>query len=1264
MQRRAPRSFPLRMTAALLAALAVLAGGSAWLYRDQQRHFRQEAVNMLAAVAELKAGEIALWRHERLADAALLSENHLLRETVVRLLAAPDDPAPLATLRDLSQSVANHYDYADVLLVTPNGKILFSLRGKTDREAVDFPMLAEAMRFRRSTTDDLHSHADGNPHLSVMAPILAADGNDPIAVVILLSDPSQFLFPLIQNWPTPATSAETLLVMRSGDEVLFLNELRHRSGTAMKLRIPLSRADLPAAMAVQGRIGIVEGLDYRGVPVLADIRPVPDSPWFMVAKIDRREAFSAWRERAALLLTLFLTLTGSVAALAIGGWQRLQKAHFRSLYDAEARLRASMERQSVTLKAIGDAVIATDAEGRVKLVNPVAESLTGWPAGEAIGRPLADIFTIVNEKTRQPVESPVVKVLREGGIVGMANHTLLLCRDGREIPIADSGAPIHDTEGTISGVVLVFREVSEERWAQRLMQLRLDLLEFAPGHSLDEVLARALDEISELVASPIGFYHFLEEDQQTLSLQQWSTRTLKEFCTAEGKGAHYDIARAGVWVDCVHQKKPVVHNDYPSLPHRKGLPPGHAPVTREMVVPVLRRDKVVAILGLGNKATPYTEKDVEVVAYLADVTWQIVAERRSEEALKKSEQTYRTLVEALPDTVVRFDREGRFLFASDRIERILGLPAGACIGKTHRELGLPEEECAFWEDLLARAVAYGRPLAAEHTFRTRQGEETICELRFVPDPDQNGIVRSILAVGRDVTEHRRLEQEYQTLFREMMDGFALHRIICDPEGRPVDYRFLSVNPAFERLTGLKAENVVGRTVLEVLPHVEPFWIETYGGVAQSGEPTFFESYSADIGKHFEVTAFRPAPEQFACIFSDISERKHAEIEREKLQMQLLQAQKMESVGRLAGGVAHDYNNMLSVIIGYTELALDTVPPDEPLYGDLTEILKAAKRSADITRKLLAFARKQTISPKVLSLNETVEGMLKMLRRLIGEDIDLAWDPKTGLWPVLMDPSQLDQILANLCVNARDAIAGVGKITIETDNVVFDAAYCADHAGFHPGEFVLLAVSDDGCGMDRATMARIFEPFFTTKGVHQGSGLGLATVYGIVKQNDGFINVYSEVGEGTTFRIYLPRHAGVAEAVCIAAENEMPRGDGELLLLVEDEPSIMNMGRNMLEKLGYRVLAASAPAEALRLAIEHPGGIDLLVTDVIMPEMNGRELADRLRALQPGLKCLFMSGYTANVIAHHGVLDPGVNFLQKPVSMRELACKVREALTAG
>jgi CheY-like chemotaxis protein len=338
-----------------------------------------------------------------------------------------------------------------------------------------------------------------------------------------------------------------------------------------------------------------------------------------------------------------------------------------------------------------------------------------------------------------------------------------------------------------------------------------------------------------------------------------------------------------------------------------------------------------------------------------------------------------------------------------------------------------------------------------------------------------------------------------------------------------------------------------------------------------------------------------------------------------------------------------------------------VEPTQRIFFNLYEIQKAARRSADLTRQLLGFARKQTVAPHVLDLNETVTGMLSMLERLIGEDIDLTWIPSADLWPIKVDPSQIDQILANLCVNARDAIADIGKITIETENCTIGEDYCAVYTYFKPGEYVRLSVSDNGSGVDKETLPHIFEPFFTTKALGKGTGLGLATVYGIIKQNNGFINVYSEPEQGTIFRIYLPRHAGKAGPMSEEAPSEPVMRGHETILLVEDEPTLLELITLMLENLGYTVLPAATPNDAIHLAEVHAGRLHMLMTDVVMPEMNGRDLAENIMSRHADLKRLFMSGYTANVIAHHGVLDEGVHFIQKPFSQQELAAKVRETL---
>jgi len=640
--------------------------------------------------------------------------------------------------------------------------------------------------------------------------------------------------------------------------------------------------------------------------------------------------------------------------------------------------------------------------------------------------------------------------------------------------------------------------------------------------------------------------------------------------------------------------------------------------------------------------------------------------RAANASLQDSEHFTRSLLEAIPVPVFYKGRDGRSQGFNQAFLHFYGKNKDELIGKSVFDitpLDIAKVYHAKDMELFEKPGIQVFP----YEVKTSQGDLRDVIFHRASLIDEHGVVTGLIGAILDVTELKRMEKRNQVLadiIRHSQDFIGV-----------ADMKQMAffVNPAGQALVGLDGDEAVAKTTIE-----EYFLTEDLPFVQNTILPAVMKEgrWAGEFRfRHFKTGKPVPVlyelflteyPEtgaaiNFATITRDITELRQAEEEKEKLQAQLSQAQKMESVGCLAGGVAHDFNNMLGVIIGLTDILLMNMASNNPFHAHLTEIRKAGERSADLTRQLLTFARKQTVAPKMLDFNDTIENMLKLLRRLIGEDIDLLWKPGDGLWPVKMDPTQIDQILANLCVNARDAIGGVGKVTIETDNVSFDEEYCTQHMDFVPGDYVLLAVSDNGYGMDTKTISHLFEPFFTTKELGKGTGLGLATVYGAVKQNNGFINVYSEPGQGTTFKIYLPRHAAKA-----AVETKEPKPQdmercSETILLVEDEPAILRMTTMMLELPGYTVLAASTPGEALRLAQEHPGCIDLVLTDVVMPEMNGRDLIKNLLSIYPDMRRLFMSGYTADIIAHHGVLDEGVQFIQKPFSMEDLAAKVREAL---
>ncbi len=707
--------------------------------------------------------------------------------------------------------------------------------------------------------------------------------------------------------------------------------------------------------------------------------------------------------------------SGLILFVAFGRLRR----EVRLRIESEQVARQGEANLATTLRSIGDGVIATDTFGHIVRMNPIAEHLTGWNNAEALGRPFVEVFQIVNEVTRAPAEDPVARVLREGVVVGLANHTLLIARDGTETPIADSAAPIRSEGGEFTGVVMVFRDAAADREAE-----------------------------------------------------------------AKLKEAH-------LFLDSIVENIP----------------------------------------------------DMVFVKSADDLCFK------------------------------RINRAG---------EVLLGTTRDQLLGRSDLDL-FPREQADVFRAKDREVLTQGTLMViAEEPLATPQGIRWL-HTKKIPILGEHGAPSYLLGISEDITERKQMADELR------MTNVDLER----------------------RVEARTAEMVATNAQLQ-----------------------------AEIAEHHRTTvALKQSENQFR------------------------QAQKMEAVGRLAGGIAHDFNNLLSVILSYSTLLEGDFAVGDSHRTDLQEITRAGERAADLTRQLLAFSRQQVLAPRVLDLNTVVAEMGNMLRRLLGEDVELRLVACAELGKVKVDPGQVEQVIMNLVVNARDAMPSGGILTIETDNVVLDPSYAAEHLGTKAGPHVMLAVTDTGIGMDLAIQAKIFEPFFTTKEQGKGTGLGLSTVFGIVQQSGGTVWVYSEPGKGTTFKIYFPRTDSAGESSHAPPPIAAPSRGSETILLVEDDTQVRVLARNILKRAGYQVLDAESAEAAIHLCERFSGHIHLVLTDVVMPKLSGRHLVEQLSTLRPTTRVLFMSGYTDDTVVHHGVLDAGVAFLQKPITPAALTNKVREVLDA-
>ena len=895
-----------------------------------------------------------------------------------------------------------------------------------------------------------------------------------------------------------------------------------------------------------------------------------------------------------------------------------------SIHDAQSQT------FKIALQSNGDALIAADIHGNVLQMNTAAETMTGWRQVETVDQPLACVFRIVNEDTGDQVEGLLGHLLHEQNGADWTNNTLLIDRDGIERPIACCGAPVRNANGEITGVVLIFRDQTAERATKRALtksEARFrDAFETSPfgraltalngqlleaNHAFADMLGLSIQELQEVNSANITHPYDLAESLEC------SRRLLSNECSTYRTETCYQ-----------HRNGHLVFAD---------------------VRTTMLRDSAGAPLHFITGIVDISER------------------KQNERALKDSEARYRRLFETAKDGILIVNGDnGEIVDVNPFLIELTGYSPQDFVGKPLWDIG-PFKDLASSRALFAALHAL-KHVSENLVLSARDGRQIDVEFvsTLYPVNGQNAIQCNI----RDVTEKRQLSDELWlknlvllTQEETSSDGI----LVVDASGRVLssNQQFVDMWGIPRNLVRFESMDFSVQSMLDKVAAPDGF-VADVKLLYVSDEKTQ-DTIALRDGRTFQrysTPMLGPDGKRFGRLwrFRDITAGMQVETDRAQLEEQLAASQKMEAIGRLAGGVAHDFNNLLTVILLFDEFALEGTADDVPLKNDLLEIKMAAERAVTLTQQLLAFSRKQVLRPVPLDLNEIATGLQNMLQRIVGEDIALGLVLAPDLGLTLADPTKIEQVLMNLVVNARDAMPEGGEITIETSNVEIDAQAAVFPMAGGAESYVQLVVTDTGHGMDEQTQDRIFEPFFTTKETGRGTGLGLATVYGIVKQSGGDICVYSELGVGTSFKIYLPRELSSSVAMTIRPSPFHARVTGaETILLVEDDEALRKAARRTLEAAGYRVLPATDGNDALLISSQHLGDVHLLLTDVVMPRMSGKTLAEELSKSRLSVKVLYMSGYTDIAIDQRGVLPKGLHFIGKPFATAELTRKVREVL---
>jgi two-component system, cell cycle sensor histidine kinase and response regulator CckA len=1261
----------------ILFCTVIITGGY-FSFSNYKNNYEKAVETQLTIIADQKVSELVQWRKERKGDALIFYENEIFSDLVRQFVNNRQGTYAAKSLKTWLEKVQSRYAYDRVMLLDARGSLLLTIP-ESDEPADPHLVrdVPEILGSNKVAFLDFHRDNTNPPiHLAIAVPIQDEEANGaPLGVLVLRIDPEIYLYPLIKSWPTTSETAETLLVCREGDEVLYLNDLRFKKGSALNLMFPLTRKDLPAVQAVLGKTGIVEGKDYRGVPVIACVQSIPDSPWFIVARMDREEVFSALYERMWMMIALGGALIAGIAvAMSLTGRRQRLLAYEERCNAAEAARTAEMRyRETLDKMMEGCQIIGFD--WRYLYINDAAARQGKKAKGELLGHTMMEAYPGI-ENTEMFAE--LKRCMADRSSKSLENE--FLYPDGGRNFFELSVQPVPE------GIFILSLDITERKKAENSLQ------------ESERRLASIYDTVGDVI-----FYVGVEADDtyRFVSVNKAFCRItgLSEEMIA-GKLVNEVIPEPSLSMVLEKYRQAIRENSIVRWEEISDYPAGRI-VGEVNVAPVV--DDMNRCLYLVGSVHDITERKhaEEKERHLNSILRAI---RNVNQLITKEKDKHSLIQKACEDLVatrgfssswiVILNESGIPVHSAQAMQKGSSFPLQEIFNRG--ELPLCAKNALTSLDIIVIRDVFEQCMGCSFA-RDNRGNAAFC-VRLEKDSKVYGVLYASVPyafaddvqeqslfkeVGEDIAfalynidleerrekaekELRDSETRYRTLFESAAEGIFITEIETK--------KLLYANPAFCFMLGYLEDEIERLRVndihtKEVLERIESEFKANYRiakSFKQQGVPFLKKDGTILYADIITTPNLSLNGASYSATFiTDVTDRMKADEDKRKLQEQLWQSQKMEAIGRLSGGVAHDFNNMLTTIIGNSEVALMRLNKNQhgEEWKDLIEDIRfAGEKAAILTRQLLAFSRRQILKPEIINLNTIVSEMDKMLRRLIGEDIELVTILSPDLGMVEADPGQIEQIIMNLAVNARDAMPEGGKLTIESADIELDESYSSTHFPQKPGSYEMISITDTGMGMTKEVQEHAFEPFFTTKPKGKGTGLGLSIVYGIVKQSNGFIWVYSEEDKGTTFKIYLPRVEDEPDGQeTIVKRTLTPACGSETILVVEDDAMIMKMIKKVLSRCGYTILCAKDGMEAVSVSELHQGAIHMILTDVIMPGMGGRELAKQVSETRPEIKVLFMSGYTDNAVVHHGVLEKGLNFIQKPFPSANLMKKIREVL---